>query len=192
MRKGNLKRMAFVLTGIIVVFIAPLVVFAAIYSSKEKENKFAPAEANIQIEEKETYADTQTQTYTFPATTDSNGNFGVEKIAAVDENDNPNGEYMRVRFVPSWYDASGNGNIRAGVEDISDFKTIELDRSTESEAKYLLFKNSSGKTIISLELTEKKENGVVIEKWSDDWVSGQYSTSCNEKSQSRTNWLFTI
>ena len=129
MRKGNLKRMAFVLTGIIVLFIAPLVVFAAIYSSKEKVNQFAPAQAKVQIEEKNNSAETQVQSFTFPATTDASGNYGVEKVAAVEETQNLRGEYMRVRFVPSWYDASGNGNIRAGVEDISDFKTIELDRS---------------------------------------------------------------
>ena len=83
MRKGNLKRMAFVLTGIIVLFIAPLVVFAAIYSSKEKVNQFAPAQAKVQIEEKNNSAETQVQSFTFPATTDASGNYGVEKVAAV-------------------------------------------------------------------------------------------------------------
>lgn len=159
MKNQNKKQIAIASGIAAAMFIAPLVVFAVIYSSDPKTNQFAPADANVQIEEKASTADTQTQTYTFPAVTDTNGNYGVDKAAAVEEKNNPNGEYLRVRFVPTWYK---DGMVCAGLDgDIADFRTATLDES-DSEHPKLLFKNGkqTPDTIVTLYLN----NG-----WSDEW-----------------------
>ena len=156
MRKLNRKRIAFLSSIGAPMFIAPLVVLAVIYSSSKKTNQFAPAEANVQIEEKETAAVTQTQTYTVPTTTDSNGNYSVDKEAGVLEKNNPNGEYLRVRFVPTWYK---EGMACAGLDgDITDFRTVQL---VDNDSK-LLFKNGkeTPETIVTLYLNNN---------WHDDW-----------------------
>ncbi|MBQ6182076.1 MAG: hypothetical protein IJK31_10400 [Ruminococcus sp.] len=155
---GNKKKIAVIASIAAVLFIAPLIAFTAMYHSKSKENQFSPAEANVQIEEKGHSDDTQTQTYTFPDTTDANGNYSVEKSAAISEEENPNGEYLRARFVPMWYK---DGAVCAGVNgNIADFKTIVIDSSDENAEK-LLFRNSSGIPLITLYLTEN---------WSDNWT----------------------
>ncbi len=148
------KRFAVISSIIAVMFIAPLIVFAAIYKSNTRNNRFEPASAEIQIEENSISAVTQEQTYTFPATTDSSGNYSVDKEPLVGESENPNGEYMRVRFVPMWYDK--DGYVCAGIEELTNFSRIELN---DDETALLFCKGSNASdVIITLHLTEHWNN----------------------------------
>ena len=152
------KKYAVISSVAVTLFIAPLIVFAAKYTSEIKTNPFRPADANVQIEEN-IPAEMQTETYFFPEETDTNGNYSVDKTVSIGETRNPNDEYLRIRFVLTWYDT--DGNVCAGLDrDIADFTTIELDNQNAAYATKLFFKNSTGTIIVTLHLTES---------WNDHW-----------------------
>ena len=51
MKKNNKKQIASISSIIIVLFIAPLIVFAAIYFSSNRKNSFAPGSVDIAVNE---------------------------------------------------------------------------------------------------------------------------------------------
>ena len=50
------------------------------------------------------------------------------KEVTVGEISDPNGEYLRVRLVPAWYDESGC--VVSGIEDVTDICTARISGDT--------------------------------------------------------------
>ena len=139
-----------------------LVVFAVVYQSNLRDNDFQQAEANIQVQEGISNGDELENTYHWEV---SGETVTVEKPVQILDNRKMNDEYLRVRFVPMWYDA--DGNVCGGVDEFSDYSSVELDNATQSQAEALLFKNSTGTELLKLNLC-------INPHWSNSW---SYSTS---------------
>ena len=134
MKKLNKKRVAGISGIIAVFFIAPLIVFAVLYKSDVRENKFRPANDNVQIiENNNDPADTQDNDYNWEPFTDSTNEiigYSADKTASfkngksnITDPRHNNDEYLRVRFVPMWYDSEGNICV---IDGISDYSTAAL------------------------------------------------------------------
>lgn len=82
--------------------IAPLIAYAILYKSDERKNEFRAAKADIQVKEGDKSDDELiNEDYTWTADGDI---YKVDKpVQIYDVRDN-NDEYLRVRFVPMWYE----------------------------------------------------------------------------------------
>ena len=153
--KSEKKRITIITAGLFILFLTPLMVLAIVLTSEKRINRFRPAKEEISIAENGgSFKETQDNSLTWPATTDTNGNYTVTKAVEVGEFSNPNGEYVRVRLVPTWYDDTGC--VVAGVEGVTDIRSIVL------EGDQLLFKDGAdpAKTIITMNLDPD---------WDDNW-----------------------
>jgi hypothetical protein len=152
------KKYVVIISSIIsVMLIAPLIAYAILYKSDERKNEFRAAKADIQVKEGDKSDDDLiNEDYTWTADGDI---YKVDKpVQIYDVRDN-NDEYLRVRFVPMWYDSAGN--ICGGAEDFSDYSKTELENNE------LKFKNSSGTTLLTLKLSTEPV-------WSESW---EYNSS---------------
>ena len=152
--KSRKKHIAAVAAGAAVLFLTPLVVFALMLKSEERVNAFHPAEQEVVIAENNGKpAETRENELKWSATTNPEGNYVTVKEVEVGEISNPNGEFLRVYLVPTWYDLSGC--VVSGVEDVTDICSSSISNNK------LLFKGSGG-----------NETGVtvnLVENWSDIW-----------------------
>jgi len=169
MRKLNKKRLAGVSGIAAVLFIAPLIVFAMLYKSDVRENKFKPANDNVQIGENgQDPADTQDNSYTWEPVTNSGNEitgYSADKTVffkngknSITDTRNNNDEYLRVRFVPMWYD--GEGNICV-IDGVSDYSTVSLNSEVQENATALVYSTISGAPTLTLRLSQK---------WHENWT----------------------
>ena len=136
--KKNRKHAIIISSIIAVLFIAPLIVFAAIYQSKERENQFHLAEADIQVKEGDKIGDELIKSdYTWTADGD---NYVVDKPVQIYDVRKMNDEYLRVRFIPMWYDS--DENVVGGMDEFSDYGNTEL------VGNELQFKKSDNTTVL--------------------------------------------
>ena len=105
MRKLNKKHIRATLGVMSVLFLTPLAVYALMLRSAEKVNQFRPAKQNALIAENDDIP-VVTQEKELKWKNTGNQPIAVKEVT-VGEICDPNGEYMRVRLVPSWYDESG-------------------------------------------------------------------------------------
>ena len=159
-KKKKKKRTIIICSSLIaVLLITPLIVFALVYYSNRRTNSFQPAEANIQVKEGNEVGDEINNTADYKWTATDDGNFyKVEKPVQIYDERKKNDEYLRVRFIPMWYDT--DGNVVGGADEFSDFSSFALDNEEQSQATALLFKNSSGTELLKLNLDPN---------WSDSW-----------------------
>ncbi len=146
--KSKKKTIAAAVAVSVILFLTPLVVFALMLKSAERSNQFHPAKQDIAIAENQGKpAETQENEIEWSETTNAVGNHVAVKEVSVNEISNPNGEYLRVRLVPSWYDSSGC--VVSGIEDVTDICSAKIDGNT------LVFMDSGGtKTIVTVNLAE--------------------------------------
>lgn len=166
--KKKKKRTIIICSSLIaVLLITPLIVFAVVYHSNPRTNSFQPAEANIQVKEGDEVGDEINNTTDYKWTATADGNFyKVEKPVRIYDERKKNDEYLRVRFIPMWYETDGtNEYVVGGADEFSDFSSIALDNEEQSQATALLFKNSTGTELLKLNLAQN---------WSNSW---SYSTS---------------
>lgn len=106
MKKLNKKRVAGVVGIIAALFMAPLIVFAAVYFSSERKNSFAPGSVDIAVNEGNSTDDEGKEVvkeYTWDGI-----NYTVDKDVKIKDNRKYPGERLRVCFIPMWYDSEGN------------------------------------------------------------------------------------
>ncbi|WP_295090380.1 hypothetical protein [Ruminococcus sp.] len=156
------KKYTVIISSIIsVMLIVPLIAFAILYKSGERKNVFRPAKANVQVRENnksiDTLSDRETASYTWTQDTGDNNQYSISKSVQIYDVREHNDEYLRVRFVPMWYDS--DGNICGGADDFSDYSKIELENNE------LKFKNSLDNTLLTLKLYTDSTNP----DWSENW-----------------------
>ena len=165
--KNKKKYVAIISSIISVMLIVPLIVYAILYKSDERKNEFRAAKANVQVRENnksvDTLSDREEASYTWTQDTDDNdqplNTYSITKpVQIYDVRDN-NDEYLRVRFVPMWYDS--DGNICGGADDFSDYSKTELENNE------LIFKNSLNAALLTLKLCTEPD-------WNDGW---EYNTT---------------
>ena len=145
-------------SGILLLFLTPITVFAIMLRSAERVNRFRPAQQEIAIAENNgNPVETQENEIKWSATTNASGNRVAEKEVQVGEMSNPNGDYMRVCIVPTWFDASGCAV--SGVQDVTDV----LGKS-KIEGNALLFQAADNSTKITVHLDEE---------WASAWNTKQ-------------------
>ncbi len=130
--------------------VMPIAVLAVIYNSRQSENNFSPAQTDIQIDENGNKGDELLNNYTFEF---SNDIYTIDKPVAVYDQRNSDSDYLRVRFVPMWFDE--NENI-CSIDGVTDFCTTKLDSSSNT----LIFCDADNKTLLTLRLDSK---------WSESW-----------------------
>ncbi|MCR4794084.1 MAG: hypothetical protein K5898_02730 [Ruminococcus sp.] len=160
--KSRKKHIAAAAAGAVILFLTPLIVYAFILKSAEKVNQFRPAKQDILIAENQNNpAETQDNEIKWSVTTNTSGNHVAVKEVSVNEISNPNGEYLRVRLVPAWYDSSGC--IVSVIEDVTDICSAVI------EDNKLLFKDSGGEnTVVTVNLAEN---------WNEKWETVPNNTN---------------
>ena len=153
------KRRTMIYSVAALLFIAPLIVFAVLYESKLRQNNFKPAEADIHVQEGNDHAEELIKPNGFKWK-QSGTDYTVDKPVQIFDVRKKNDEYLRVSLVPMWYDA--DGNVCGGDNAFSDYSTIELDRTDQTQATALLFKNSDNDVLLTLKLCTDP-------RWSDTW-----------------------
>ncbi len=141
------KRTALIAAMTSVLLLTSGIVLAVVLNSDRRINTFHPAEQEIRIAENGgDPAETQDNSLVWEEKDEDN--YFVPKTVEIGEFSDPNGEYLRVRFVPAWYDEAGC--TVSGIEGITDIRTAELTEDT------LLFKNGSASpaTVVTLVLDE--------------------------------------
>lgn len=151
------KKQTIVISCLIaVLFITPLAVLAVLYLSELRSNNFTPAEANVQVRENqkptERLSDEEATEFTWPAEPENNA-YSISKQVEIYDQREKNDEYLRVRFVPSWHDASDN--VCGGIAGLTDLKNASCSGDK------LLFKNKNDQTVITLTLADH---------WDDHWT----------------------
>ena len=165
--KKNKKRSVLISSIIAALFITPLVVLAVVYFSNRRTNAFQPAEANIQVKEGGKSEDEIINTTDYKWTETDDGNYyTVEKPVQIYDERKKNDAYLRVRFVPVWYD--DDENVCGGVNEFSDYSSVVLDHEDHSQATALLFKNSTGTVLLTLSLFQDTDD-----HWSNSWDYNQ-------------------
>ncbi len=150
MRKLNKKHIRGTLSVMSVLFLTPLAVYAIMLRSAEKVNQFRPANQNALIAENDNIpAVTQEKELSWTNTDDQPI---AAKEVTVGEISDPNGEYLRVRLVPAWYDESGC--VVSGIEDVTDICTARISGDT------LVFKGSGNEDRLTVNLADG---------WNDVW-----------------------
>lgn len=153
--KTSKKRSITVGAAAALLVIAPVIVLAVVYQSGMRQNRFQPASVHIGIVENSgSPADSAVQEIRFRADESSNSYIAKKQVAVYDNRDSSNA-YLRVRFVPMWYD--GDGFICAAMGSFTDFQTQTLDTTNDQ----LLLQNGKGETVITLQLAAG---------WRDAWT----------------------
>jgi hypothetical protein len=137
-------------------FVTPLLVFAVLYSSGVRRNSFRPAEANIQVKEDNKPSDVKTKEYTLIL--DADNNYRTDKTVQIYDERSRSDMFIRVRFVPMWYDA--DGFLCASLNGLTDFRTAKLN----DDRNALLFCNGYDETVLTLELDPFWENSWIYQE----------------------------
>ena len=106
------KRAVLISSGVAALFIAPLIVFAVLYSSDTRKNEFAPGSVDIEVKEGSIHSEELTKTLIIDSDTKS-----VDKPVEIKDTRTSADELLRASFIPVWYDSEGN------VCDVFDFSS---------------------------------------------------------------------
>ena len=156
--KTGKKRYLLAVVLAAVLFITPLVVYAALYLSNERKNEFKPGAVDIEISEKEgaggTVNEGERLSKTFNWVKDEES-YKASKIVQIKDSRKYAGEELRVCFVPMWVDGDGNVcnvfNFGTGIPEITD-------------GNKLVYKDGPGETKKTITL-------VLSDNWSaEGWV----------------------
>jgi len=151
--KTEKKRTVFITAGFVMLFLTPLTALALMLISSERINGFRPAKQEVQIAENNgSPQEMQENDLEWSAAVNADGNYTANKNVSFREISNPNGEYLRVRFVPTWYDTSGCAV--SGVEDVTDISQVSISGSK------LTFQTAGSTTVLILNLADD---------WADNW-----------------------
>lgn len=160
------KRTVIISSIIAALFITPLIVFAVVYYSNRRTNSFQPADANIQVKEGNESSDEliKDDGYIWERDKDDNNqllnSYSVVKPVQIYDERKMNDEYLRVRFIPMWYDI--DGNVVGGADEFSDFSYIDL------VGDELQFKKSDNATVLlTLKLYTDEANPE--NDWDNSW-----------------------
>ena len=131
--KGKKKHTIISGSIIAILFIAPLIVFAALYFSSERKNSFTPGSVDIEVQETSAGNTVQDETLensmTWNETTKS-----VDKPVRIADTRKYEGECLRVCLIPMWYEKNIEGNP-ANVCDVFNFSLPVLNEA-ENELVY--------------------------------------------------------
>ena len=161
------KRTVIISSIIAALFITPLIVFAVVYYSNQRKNAFQPAKADIQVKEGNESSDELKDTYTWKQDKGDDNqlldSYSIQKPVEIIDVRGKNDEYLRVRFVPVWYDAdTADANVYGGADEFSDFRYIDL------AGDELQFKKSDNTTVLlTLKLYTDEENPE--NDWDNSW-----------------------
>ncbi len=142
----NKKRKQYIVFCVVLIalLLPPLIALAVVYYSVQRTNNFKPAEADIRIVESNSSGDELEKEYTFSQTNDV---YSVDKPAAVYDVRNKNDEYLRVQFVPMWYDEDG---FVCG--------SITVYKEITQEGNILICRDNNGAALITLYLASDWRN----------------------------------
>lgn len=131
MKKKNKKRISGINSVIIAaLFIAPLVVFAAIYFSNERKNSFVPGSVDIAVNEGNGSSDEGEELEKDYTWVQSGENYIADKDVKIKDNRKNNGEVLRVMYIPMWYDMDENKDATNICSGVFNFNTITQSGDT--------------------------------------------------------------
>ena len=157
MKKRNKKRVAHISGIIAVLFIAPLIVFAAVYYSGKRTNRFAPGSVDIAVNEGSVTSEmVENDSFEWakkpedpPDDNASNDVYYSEKAVKIKDTRKYPGEMLRVVLIPMWY----QGDYVCTVFDFGEGPTRSND-NTDS------FIYTDGEKVITLNMKSGwNENG---------------------------------
>ena len=187
MKKNNKKQIASISSIIIVLFIAPLIVFAAIYFSSNRKNSFAPGSVDIAVNEGSGSSDEGeelTKDYTWGP---SGENYITYKNVKIKDTRKNAGEVLRVMFIPMWYNMDENKdatNVCSGVFNLGNI-TQSGDTLIYCDHNALDGDNHGNDKIITLEL----KNGWNTNGWRYESADGCFYYSGQLDSSKLTSQL---
>lgn len=109
MKKNNKKKISGISGIIAALFIAPLIVFAAIYFSNERKNSFAPGSVDIAVNEGNAGSNEGEELEKDYTWVKSGEIYTADKDVKIKDTRKNPGEVLRVCFIPMWYDKDDNG-----------------------------------------------------------------------------------
>ena len=134
MKKRKKKNIARINGIIAVLFIAPLIVFAAIYFSNQRKNRFLPCIVDIEVNEGNQTSgmiEDDSFIWTKRAETpndndESNNIYYTDKPVKIKDIRKFHGEALRVTFIPMWYDIDENKEVTDVYSKVFNFNNITL------------------------------------------------------------------
>lgn len=167
MKKNNKKKISGISGIIAALFIAPLIVFAAVYFSNERKNSFEPGSVDIEVNEgDETSRILENDNFEWskkletPDDNDeSNDIYYTDKSVKIKDTRKNNGEVLRVSFIPMWYDMNEQKEQTDVLSDVFNFNNINITQSESGDTlTYCDHNESDGDNhdndkIITLKLT---------------------------------------
>lgn len=131
MKKNNKKQIAGIGGIIAALFIAPLIVFAAVYFSNKRTNSFEPASVDIEVNEGNDSSDEgeelEKDDYIWVK---SGNNYIADKDAKIKDTRKNPGEVLRVTFIPMWYDMNEQKEPTDVLSDVFNFNSISQEGDT--------------------------------------------------------------
>ena len=134
MKKRKKKNIARINGIIAVLFIAPLIVFAAIYFSNQRKNRFLPGSVDIEVNEGNQTSgmiEDDSFIWTKRAETpndndESNNIYYTDKPVKIKDIRKFHGEALRVTFISMWYDIDENKEVTDVYSKVFNFNNITL------------------------------------------------------------------
>lgn len=135
MKKNNKKKISGISGIIAALFIAPLVVFAAVYFSNERTNSFEPGSVDIAVNEGNNSSDEGEELkkeYTWEKSDDSDSYIAYKDVRIKDTRKNA-GEVLRVSFIPMWYEMNEQKEPTDVLCDVFNFNNINITQSESGD-----------------------------------------------------------
>ncbi|MBR1445322.1 MAG: hypothetical protein IJ583_17520, partial [Firmicutes bacterium] len=127
MKKNNKKKISGISGIIAALFIAPLIVFAAIYYSSERKNSFAPGNVDIAVNEGNDSSDEGEELEKDYTWVKSGNNYIADKDVKIKDTRKNSGEVLRVTFIPMWYDMDEQKESTDVLSDVFNFNSISQE-----------------------------------------------------------------
>ena len=151
MKKNNKKKISGISGIIAALFIAPLVVFAAVYFSNERTNSFEPGSVDIVVNEGTDEGEELKKEYPWEKSGD---NYIANKDVWIKDTRTNAGEVLRVSFIPMWYEMNEQKESTDVLSDVFNFNKITQsgDTLTYCDHNELDGDNHDNDKIITLKL----------------------------------------
>ena len=130
MKKNNKKKISGISGIIAALFIAPLIVFAAVYFSNERTNSFAPGSVDIAVNEGNNSSDEGEELEKDYTWVKSGNNYIADKDVKIKDTRKNSGEVLRVTFIPMWYDMDEQKESTDVLSDVFNFNSISQEGDT--------------------------------------------------------------
>ena len=124
MKKNNKKKISGISGIIAALFIAPLVVFAAVYFSNERTNSFEPGSVDIAVNEGTDEGEKLEKEYPWEKSGD---NYIANKDVWIKDTRTNAGEVLRVSFIPMWYEMNEQKESTDVLSDVFNFNKISYE-----------------------------------------------------------------